>query len=458
MKKILILSFLTLLIANAFAGIHEKYTQGYRMLPSVVNTKNSETAMSFFKEKIVYSVIDSTGNVKLYSAAINKPFIELEDLQEENEMTDLKIHGTFGFDEKTNKIYFSRYDKSTKNYMLYESTLTGENSWSKPKKLKIEGLSGYVHTGSATVNAGWLYREPGFSGFFNPTLAKDGSRIYFSASFSGGKGERDIWYVDAKDKNKWTMPQNIGEGVNTSGKEDYPFVLGDSVLYFATTTDSYGGMDLSISRFKDGKWDKAEALDHIYNSSEDDYNLIGTPDVLYFISGRNTGHGDDIYRPARMEVGEMTWRLAEAKPEAEPYVALKSFPWKLFYFDFDKDLLSQEFIDEMDELFVAMQDYIQDHNFVIHGHTDSRGSVAYNEKLSLKRAQRIYTMLIERGIPAEKMSVVAHGFRNMVIPNAQTEEEHAQNRRVEVDIVRANEADNANSDNEDSGSENTNNE
>ncbi len=90
----------------------------------------------------------------------------------------------------------------------------------------------------------------------------------------------------------------------------------------------------------------------------------------------------------------------------------------------------------MDELFVAMQDYIQDHTFVIHGHTDSRGSVAYNDKLSVNRALRIYNMLLERGIPADKMTYIGHGFRKMVVPNAQTEEEHAQNRRVEVDIVR----------------------
>jgi outer membrane protein OmpA-like peptidoglycan-associated protein len=435
MKKTFILATIFIFAANnMFGGIHEKYESGYTMLPSVVNTDNDETGMSFYNDKIVYSVKDNSGAVKIYSAVIDNDNIELGGLQEETEMAKLNFEGTFGFDEQKSKMYFSKYEKSTKTNMLYEAVLE-DGKWKKAKKLKIEGLHGYRKQGSALVNAGWLYRAPGFSGFFNPTLANGGSRIYFSSDFSGGQGERDIWYIDIKDKKGWSAPQNLGSDVNTKGREDYPFVVGDSVLYFATTTDSYGGMDLAYSIFEGEKWINTESLSSVYNSAENDYNLVGNKDVLFFISGKNKDKKDDIYRPNRADVGQLAL-MAEPKQELEPQILMKTFPWKLFYFDFDVDILSEEFYNELDELFVAMQDYIQDHDFVIKGHTDERGSNAYNDKLSRQRATTIFNLLTQKGIPRDKMKIEAHGENQLVIKNAQTEEEHAQNRRVEVDIVK----------------------
>jgi len=434
MKKLVISSILIFSVISNLWAIDEKYTRGYIMEPSVVNTTDNETAMSFLKDKVVYSVIDAQGNIKIYSAVIDEANIELKEPPVEMpEMQKLGIYGTFGFDESTGHIYFSRYDKGTKNYMLYTSTMKDENKWSKPKRMKIQGLRGFINTGSATVNAGWLYRNPGFSGFFNPTLAQDG-RVYFSGDFSSGHGDRDIWYVHPLGGNKWSMPQNVGTIANTDAREDYPFVSGDSLLYFASKK-AHGDFDLYVSKKEGGQWQQATALDPIYNTSSDDYNLIGTDKVLYFISGRNAAKGDDIYRPMRINIGEMLV-LTEPRPLPEPDAVFRTFPWKLFYFDFDKDVLNPEFLAELDELYVVMQDYKLDFDFVIKGHTDERGSVPYNERLSYRRAQRIYRLLIERGMPAGKMRIEAFGKSQPEVPNAVTEEEHARNRRVEVDIVR----------------------
>lgn len=432
MKRLLISLFLTFFLLLNVLSIDKKYSQGYDMVPSTVNTENFETAMSYLKDNVVYSVTKDK-QTKLYMASVNDT-IELQDLQEVKEMTALGIYGTFGYDEKLNKIYFSKYDRATKNYMLFESTLK-DGKWSRPKKLKIIGMGGYRKPGSTLVNAGWLYRAPGISGFFNPTLANNGSRIYFTSEFPSGKGEKDIWYIDAADKKQWNMPKNVGDVVNTVGKEDYAFVSGDSLLYFASTTASNGGYDLFVSQKENGAWSKATPLDSVYNSSVNDYNLIGNKDGLFFISSRNTGNLDDIYRPSKMLIKEFD-TIAEPKPEPEPIIVKKTFPWKLFYFDFDKDLFKSEFSDDLNELFLAMQEYIVEYDFIIKGHTDERGSALYNDRLSLKRANRIRQLLIEKGIPAEKMAVEAYGESQPIIPNAQTEEDHAKNRRVEIDLLK----------------------
>jgi hypothetical protein len=77
-----------------------------------------------------------------------------------------------------------------------------------------------------------------------------------------------------------------------------------------------------------------------------------------------------------------------------------------------------------------------DCRFEISGYTDSRGSDTYNDKLSQRRAETIKQMLIDReNFDPSVLEAVGYGERRLQVPNAQTEEEHAQNRRVEVRII-----------------------
>ena len=122
MKKIILIFLALVALINVYA-IHKQYIGGYEFVPSKINTKHNDYAMSFMKNKVVYSVKDTvSGEIKLYSADILKSDIEFKGAKEVKEMADLGIFGTFAYDESLNKIYFSRYDKSTNNYMLYEST------------------------------------------------------------------------------------------------------------------------------------------------------------------------------------------------------------------------------------------------------------------------------------------------------------------------------------------------
>jgi outer membrane protein OmpA-like peptidoglycan-associated protein len=72
-----------------------------------------------------------------------------------------------------------------------------------------------------------------------------------------------------------------------------------------------------------------------------------------------------------------------------------------------------------------------DLHFSVEGHTDSTGSVATNNALSLQRAITVRDYLIEQGIPASTIDVLGLGSS---MPNADnsTVEGRARNRRVEV--------------------------
>jgi outer membrane protein OmpA-like peptidoglycan-associated protein len=66
----------------------------------------------------------------------------------------------------------------------------------------------------------------------------------------------------------------------------------------------------------------------------------------------------------------------------------------------------------------------------ISGHTDNVGSDAYNQTLSLKRAQSVKNWLVKKGIASNRMKTVGKGENEPMASN-ETEEGRAENRRIE---------------------------
>lgn len=69
----------------------------------------------------------------------------------------------------------------------------------------------------------------------------------------------------------------------------------------------------------------------------------------------------------------------------------------------------------------------------VSGHTDSRGSEAYNQSLSEKRAASVANYMISQGVSASLISSVGRGELEPVADNA-TADGRQQNRRVEIDV------------------------
>lgn len=72
-----------------------------------------------------------------------------------------------------------------------------------------------------------------------------------------------------------------------------------------------------------------------------------------------------------------------------------------------------------------------DQKVTIAGHTDSRGSNAYNQKLSERRAQAVVDYLVSQGVNADNLSAMGHG-EDMPVDTNDTEAGRAANRRVEM--------------------------
>jgi OOP family OmpA-OmpF porin len=102
-------------------------------------------------------------------------------------------------------------------------------------------------------------------------------------------------------------------------------------------------------------------------------------------------------------------------------------------FDFDKAVVKPEGRRKLDDVVNGMSG-VQVQMILAVGHTDSIGSAAYNQKLSMRRAEAVKAYLVGKGIPGERISIDGKGETQPVADN-KTKEGRAQNRRVEVEIT-----------------------
>ncbi|HEY9024012.1 MAG TPA: OmpA family protein [Burkholderiaceae bacterium] len=103
------------------------------------------------------------------------------------------------------------------------------------------------------------------------------------------------------------------------------------------------------------------------------------------------------------------------------------------FFDFNKADLKQEAKTKLDDL-VSKTKEINLEVIIAVGHTDSIGGDAYNDKLSVKRAESIKTYLTSKGVEANRVYTEGKGKKQPVADN-KTAEGRAKNRRVEIEVV-----------------------
>ena len=103
-------------------------------------------------------------------------------------------------------------------------------------------------------------------------------------------------------------------------------------------------------------------------------------------------------------------------------------------FDVDKDVLKDAGKAKLDDFAARLSTLSTVDSVNIVGHTDSTGSDAYNQGLSMRRANSVKNYLSDKGVSPSVMSVSGMGESQPVASNA-TSEGRAQNRRVEVSFT-----------------------
>ena len=120
-------------------------------------------------------------------------------------------------------------------------------------------------------------------------------------------------------------------------------------------------------------------------------------------------------------------------PAPQPPAATKVTYAADAFFDFDKAVLKAEGKAKLDDL-VGKVKSINLEVIIAVGHTDSVGSDAYNQKLSVKRAEAVKAYLVTKGIEKNRVYTEGKGEKQPVADN-KTKEGQAKNRRVEIEVV-----------------------
>jgi len=161
------------------------------------------------------------------------------------------------------------------------------------------------------------------------------------------------------------------------------------------------------------------------------------------------------------EKGEFSLRLKEGlykvKAQAEKYIPYETnfvieggkkttkdiallkkkmvFTFRNIYFEFNKADIKPESYPVLDSIALFLKEY-PNVKVEIGGHTDSRGSDAYNLKLSQARANAVREYLIKvHNISPDRLIAKGYGERRLVVYPEKTEEDYQMNRRVEFTIL-----------------------
>ena len=132
----------------------------------------------------------------------------------------------------------------------------------------------------------------------HPALSVDEKTLYFSSDMPGTLGSFDLYAVQIND-GKFGIPKNLGGKINTSQKEQFPFVASDNKLYFSSNGHfGYGSLDVFVAEITTDGFSKPQNVGLPVNSGYDDFGFSIDPVTKegFFSSNRLSGKGsDDIY-------------------------------------------------------------------------------------------------------------------------------------------------------------------
>ncbi len=314
------------------------------------------------------------------------------------------------------------------------------------------------------VNAGATINTAGDELF--PNIAPDGT-LYYSTDGLAGMGGLDVFKSNGS-KAQWNIPENLRYPVN-SAADDFAYLVyeedetgfrgflssdrrggkgGDDIYSFSyekpkiiiilkgTTSDKSTGERLptaSVTLFDGDRQIVAKTSSSGTGTFEfvldrnHAYTVLGQKEGYHADSAKVSTHG--ITRSDTLEVALLL----------EPIFQVgQTFELENIYYDFDKHNIRPDAAAILDELVRTLRDN-PTLKIELSSHTDSRGSNAYNEALSQRRAQSAVDYLVSRGIARDRMVAKGYGETRLVnrcadgVPCSRAE--HQANRRTEVTVL-----------------------
>lgn len=292
----------------------------YDVLSFDGNSSKSDFGTSFFNDKVVFCSFRE--DIKRENAKKNVSYIQ----QTGNQIFQISQEGsdkTVEFLRPDFKEIYNigplSYSKDGRMVAFMRNTFTsGSNQiFSDESNMSIYlGLTSA--DGDFTDEKPFPYNQIEYSYAF-PSLGFDGNALYFASNRPGGYGGFDLYVSYFKD-GKWSSPENLGAEINTAGNEITPYFDGESLYFASDYHKGLGGYDNYIAEVMEGQWANVTNMGKGVNSPADDYYLV--PNMksgsFYLTSNRLGGRGkDDIY---------LAFELSNTQPEIVELAVEENIP------------------------------------------------------------------------------------------------------------------------------------
>jgi len=293
----------------------------------------------------------------------------------------------------------------------------------------------------------------------------DGNTLYFCSQGHNTMGGYDI-FKSTKKGRSWSKPENLGYPINSPG-DDVFFVVsasGKHAYYASAKGDGLGKRDIYRITFIDPPTEpyqpkltllkgiisdavsseligaKIEIVDNALNKviAEFESNSATGKFLVSLPAGKNYGivvkaegylfHSENVNIPITYGYQEIEKNIALYKLKVGTKIVLNNI-----FFDYDQATLRLESTAELTRLVNVMKDN-PSINIEISGHTDNKGSDAYNQKLSENRAKAVVDYLVEKGVAKGRMEYKGYG-ESLPVATNDTEEGRQLNRRTEFEIL-----------------------
>lgn len=267
-----------------------------------INSKYSDYGSAFLDNKVVFASARDTGGVSRKTFKwTNKSFTNLY-------AAELKADGTVGEPERFEKKINSKFNESTPVFTKDGKTMYfTRNNFLKGKRGKDDKKITLLKLYRAhLINGKWenITELPFNSDLYSvahPALSLDEKQLYFASDMPGTIGQSDLFSAAINSDGTFGAPQNLGAGINTEGRETFPFVSGDNELYFSSDgRPGLGGLDVFVAKINsDTGIGEIQNIGAPVNTTQDDFAFIINSENRsgFFSSNREGGVGyDDIYR------------------------------------------------------------------------------------------------------------------------------------------------------------------
>jgi len=260
------------------------------------NSDKSDFAPSIYDDMLVFASARDTlkSNGKLYPWN-NQPYLDLyltnphmSQFVPEKFLENLEssFHDSnVAFDPRSKSIYFTR------NFIKKDKLNANSEGLSNMQILK-----GTIYANTLVNVTSLSFNSKEYS-CGHPALSPDGKYLYFTSNMPGGHGESDLYVVElGLNGDALTPPMNLGETINTRGREMFPFVDGNTLYFSSDSHYGLGGLDIFTSTIKSkSSYGLPQNLGKPINSNMDDFSLVMDHSAGdgYFASNRFGGAGDD---------------------------------------------------------------------------------------------------------------------------------------------------------------------